>query len=41
MALFLNYIFQVVFLAYSKGKGKGHPCTDTETLYRPYGPEGE
>jgi len=19
-------------------KGKGHPCTDTEALYRPYGP---
>ena len=19
-------------------KGKGHPCTGTETLYRPYGP---
>jgi len=23
----------------SKGKkGKGHPCTGTEALYRPYGP---
>jgi len=22
----------------SKGKGNGHPCTGTETLYRPYGP---
>jgi len=21
-----------------KGKGKGHPCTGTETVYRPYGP---
>jgi hypothetical protein len=21
-----------------KGKGKGHPCTGTEDLYRPYGP---
>jgi len=21
-----------------KGKGKGHPCTGTEALYRPYGP---
>ena len=21
-----------------KGKGKGHPCTVTEALYRPYGP---
>ena len=20
-----------------KGKGKGHPCTGTEALYRPYG----
>jgi len=20
------------------GKGKGHPCTGTEALYRPYGP---
>jgi len=25
----------------SKGKGKGHPCTGTEALYRPYGPQGE
>jgi hypothetical protein len=22
----------------AKGKGKGHPCTGTEALYRPYGP---
>jgi hypothetical protein len=22
-------------------KGKGHPCTGTEALYRPYGPLGE
>jgi hypothetical protein len=21
-----------------KGKSKVHPCTDTEALYRPYGP---
>jgi len=21
-----------------KKKGKGHPCTGTEALYRPYGP---
>jgi len=21
-----------------EGKGKGHPCTGTEALYRPYGP---
>ena len=24
----------------SKGKGKGHPCTGTEALYRPYVPYG-
>jgi hypothetical protein len=24
-----------------KVKGKGHPCTDTEALYMPYGPYGE
>jgi len=24
--------------AKKKGKGKGHPCTGTEALYRPYGP---
>jgi len=23
------------------GKGKVHPCTGTEALYRPYGPQGE
>jgi len=23
---------------YIKKKGKVHPCTDTEALYRPYGP---
>jgi hypothetical protein len=23
-----------------KGKDKGHPCTDTEALYRPYGSQG-
>jgi hypothetical protein len=22
----------------AKGKGKSHPCTGTEALYRPYGP---
>ena len=26
---------------YVKGKGKVHPCTGTEALYRPYGPKGE
>ena len=30
------------FATYSKKcKGKGHPCTGTEALYRPYGPWGE
>ena len=24
-----------------KDKGKAHPCTGTEALYRPYGPYGE
>jgi len=24
-----------------KGKGKVHPCTGTEALYRPYGPQEE
>jgi hypothetical protein len=24
-----------------KGKGKVHPCTGTDTLYRPYGPQAE
>jgi len=23
---------------YNMGKGKVHPCTGTEALYRPYGP---
>ena len=25
-------------LSIGKGKGKVHPCTGTEALYRPYGP---
>jgi len=29
---FGEFYFQV------KGKGKVHPCTGTEALYRPYGP---
>ena len=28
-------------LTIGKGKGKGHPFTSTEALYRPYGPQGE
>jgi hypothetical protein len=27
--------------AKTDGKGKVHPCTGTEALYRPYGPYGE
>ena len=26
---------------YKKGKGKGHPCTGTEALYKPYGLQEE
>jgi len=26
------------FIPHTKGKGKMHPCTGTEALYRPYGP---
>jgi len=25
-------------VAFTAGKGKGHPCTGTEALYRPYDP---
>ena len=28
-------------LEVTRKKGKGHPCTGTEALYRPYGPKGE
>ena len=31
-------IESVTSAALLKGKGKGHPCTGTEALYRPYGP---
>jgi len=30
-----NYVYN------TKKKSKGHPCTGTEALYRPYGPQGE
>ena len=30
--------FMTVLLHTVKCKGKGHPCTGTEVLYRPYGP---
>jgi len=29
---------KVVWIWEEKIKGKGHPCTGTEALYRPYGP---
>jgi hypothetical protein len=33
------HFFFLVFLKYGeKIKGKAHPCTGTEALYRPYGP---
>jgi hypothetical protein len=32
-----KYRFYQFFTA-GKSKGKGHPCTGTEVLYRPYGP---
>jgi len=28
----------IALLFMTKGKGKVHPCTGTEALYRPYGP---
>jgi len=33
----LVQIFMEFFIGV-KGKGKVHPCTGTEALYRPYGP---
>jgi hypothetical protein len=33
--LFCSFLFNI------KCKGKGHPYTSTEALYRPYGPQGE
>jgi len=37
-----DMISEFLLLArYSNCKGKGHPCTGTEALYRPYGPQGE
>jgi len=35
-----NNIIYGVSIRYEgkKGKGKVHPCTGTEALYRPYGP---
>jgi hypothetical protein len=42
---FFPYRYKVIFLLFAnnadKGKGKVHPCTGTEALYRLYGPEGE
>jgi hypothetical protein len=38
----ISYVkLYVTILVKHKGKkGKGHPCTGTEALYRPYGPQG-
>jgi len=30
-----------IMRSFTIGKGKVHPCTGTEALYRPYGPQGE
>ena len=32
------YLYGVCETVKGKGKGKGHPCTGTEALYRTYGP---
>ena len=34
----VRIVTRIKFNAELKGKGKGHPCTGTEALYRPYGP---
>ena len=36
LGLYIEPWFHLVKVK-SKGKGKGHPCTGTEALYRPYG----
>jgi len=39
---FIINIITILCISYNvKGKGKMHPCTGTEALYRPYGPQGE
>jgi len=30
-----------LYMNTTKGKGKVHPCTGTEALYRPYGLQGQ
>jgi len=37
----LNGIVLMQKWAFLEGKGKVHPCTGTEALYRSYGPKGE
>jgi len=32
------FAFVMKEIAYTMYKGKVHPCTGTEALYRPYGP---
>ena len=40
--IFLHYtINSNIFGKKCKSNGKDHPCTGTEALYRPYGPQGE
>ena len=31
-------LFEICSDVFTEGKGKVHPCTGTEALYRPYGP---
>jgi hypothetical protein len=33
-----NYVLSTVHFFTSTGKGKMHPCTGIEALYRPFGP---
>jgi len=35
---YVNPLIVMVQYSRKKGKGKGHPCTGTEALYRTYGP---
>ena len=37
----LNWFSVSHQIEWNKCKGKVHPCTGTEALYRPYSPQGE
>jgi len=39
MSFSITYCWFVGYTS-NKGKVKGYPCTGTEALYRPYGPQG-